>query len=308
MSPATAHGFTANRETQAANSFSTAAGDTRRGRRHRRDHVLEKLFQLGRGRDIDGYRLGDFGTYLGGGGGVGDADEVGPARRADQRLGHGFAQRTCDRAGGVLGHDDRLPDDEPLRQLHPEHDVGTVGLFAIVDEEGGREATADPLAKEPRLTRFATAIRRDAPRLQAGSLSIMTGSYRRRRPDRIGSVGWWKRRPRLGRRLGQVSPGEERPSRQPLVELDDSGRASAQAAGVHRRLRRPGSPTAPDSGMETAVAGTLPVTGGSPVPLTTLAACGPHQLMGQRVGPHLELEDRRHAVCPSFCVERGAAP
>jgi hypothetical protein len=60
--------------------------------------------------------------------------------------------------------------------------------------------------------------------------------------------------------------------------------------------------------METAVAGTLPVTGGSPVPLTTLAACGPHQLMGQRVGPHLELEDRRHAVCPSFCVERGAAP
>ena len=30
-------------------------------------------------------------------------------------------------------------------------------------------------------------------------------------------------------------------------------------------------------------------------------------LVGQRVWPHLELEDRRHAVGPALGVERGAA-
>ena len=147
---------------------------------YRRDHLIDKRFQFGRRREVDRYRPGDFRAYLDGGGGVGDADEVGPARRADQGLGQGAAQGPRDRAPGVLGHDGRLADDEPLGQLHPEHDVGTVGLFAVVDEEGRREATADPLAEEPRLARGRTRVR-GASRLQAGALSIMAGSYRRRR-------------------------------------------------------------------------------------------------------------------------------
>ena len=69
-------------------------------------------------------------------------------RRGDPpgRLRQGVAQRACDGALSVLGHGDRLTDDEGVRQLHPEHEVGAVGLRTIVNDEGRRKATADPLA------------------------------------------------------------------------------------------------------------------------------------------------------------------
>jgi len=149
------------------------------GGRHRRDEVIEKLFQLGRRRDVDGYRPGDFGPHLVGGGGVGDADDVGAARRPDERLRQGAAQRARDGAVGIPGHDRRLTDDEPVGQLHPEHDVGAAGFFAIVDEEGRREAAADPLAEELRLTRAAPPVGGGGSRLHAGTLPGMKGSYRR---------------------------------------------------------------------------------------------------------------------------------
>ena len=108
--------------------------------------MLQEIVELRRRGDRDGYRSPDCGAHLGGGGGVSDTDEVRLARRPDGGLRQGTAQRACDGAVGVLGHDDRLTDDEAVRQLHPEHEVGAIRLRTIVDEDGRRKATADPLA------------------------------------------------------------------------------------------------------------------------------------------------------------------
>ena len=81
----------------------------------------------------------------------------------------GAAQRACDCAVGVRGHDRRLTDDEPVGQLQPEHDVGAAGLFAVVGEEGRRQAAPDPLAEELRLTRAAPPVGGGGSRLHAGT-------------------------------------------------------------------------------------------------------------------------------------------
>ena len=59
---------------------------------------------------------------------------------------------------------------------------GAAGLFAIVDEEGRREAAADPLAEELRLTRAAPPVGGGGSRLHAGTLPDMKGT--------IQAAGW----------------------------------------------------------------------------------------------------------------------
>ena len=107
-----------------------------RGRRQRRDQVIEECIELRRRGDRDGYGSRNLGAHLGGGGGVGYADDVRLPRRSDRGLRHGAAQRACNGALRVFGHDDCLTDDDAVRQLHPEHDLGAAGLRAIADEEG----------------------------------------------------------------------------------------------------------------------------------------------------------------------------
>ena len=106
------------------------------GRRQRRDQVIEECIELRRRGDPDGYRSRNLGADLGGGNDVGDADDVRLPRRSDRGLRHGAAQRACNGAFRVFGHDECLTDDDAVRQFHPEHDLGAAGFRAIVDEEG----------------------------------------------------------------------------------------------------------------------------------------------------------------------------
>ena len=198
-----------------------------RRREHRRDHVLQKLIEHRRRCDGDGCRVADFGPYLvGGGGGVGHADQVRPARRPDQRLRHGAAQRQRDRAFGVVGRDDRLTDEEPVGKLHPDHDEGAVGLVSTVDDEWRREAPTNPLAEQPWVAR-AVPVRRATWLLQAGAPPTMTGSYSgrpRRRWDGVPSRRARQLRkgrvlrllPRPCRTTNRRSP-VRRPGRRPLA-------------------------------------------------------------------------------------------
>ncbi len=143
-------------------------------RRQRRDQVREQCIELRRRRNRDGYRLADLRAHRGSGSRVGDADDVGLARRTGRRLRQGVAQPARDGALPVFGHDERLTDDQALRQLQPDHQVWPVGLFPIVDVERGREPAADPLAGRLRAARDATPARSQTSRHTA-TLPIMPG-------------------------------------------------------------------------------------------------------------------------------------
>ena len=161
----------------------------------------------------------------------------GRRRRAEQRLRQGGAQSERDGPGRLVGQDDRLSDDEPVGQLDPEHDVGTAGLFAMVDEEGRLEAAADPLAEELRLARSAAPVRGGAwrPRDHAG---IIPPGERASGFDRILA----RLAGRAGRRSGPSRLGFDSLPAAPLVGQGEDEQVVAHARA---QLGRQGARSTP---------------------------------------------------------------
>ena len=104
------------------------------------------------------------------------SDGVGPARRTREGFRQRLAQHAPDGAVEILGHDHGLADDEPLRQLEPDHHLGTVRLLPIEDVEGGCENAGDPLSTPGSRTDLVLASRPVAPALHVSSPSVMVSA------------------------------------------------------------------------------------------------------------------------------------
>lgn len=155
-----------------------AAGEValvRVARRHRLDHVIEHVVELGQGSERDGNATVCLGAYLGGGEGIIDTDGVGPARRTDQGFRQRLAQHAPDGAVQILRHDQGPADDASLRQLEPDHYLGTVGFLAIEEVERGRENAADPLSAPGGRTAGARPARSVLPALHVAGPPVMEG-------------------------------------------------------------------------------------------------------------------------------------
>ena len=109
-----------------------------RGRRQPGYQVIEERIELRRRGDRNGYGSCNLGAHLGGGRGVGDADDVRLPRRSDRGRRHGAAQHACNGAFRVFGQDECLTDNDAVRQFHPEHDLGADGFRATIGDEEWR--------------------------------------------------------------------------------------------------------------------------------------------------------------------------
>jgi hypothetical protein len=76
---------------------------------------------------------------------VGDADGVWLSGSTDGGVDDSVSQGARDDAVVVTGGENRLANDQVVRQFHPDDDVRAVGFVAVLHDEGSGEATADPL-------------------------------------------------------------------------------------------------------------------------------------------------------------------
>ena len=126
-------------------SVCEVAGFVLAGGRHRSDQDLEQLVELGGRRDGDGDGSGDLGAHFVGEVVVGDADGVWLSGSTDGGVDDRVSQGARDDAVVVTGGENRLANDQVVRQFHPDDDVRAVGFVAVLHDEGSGEATADPL-------------------------------------------------------------------------------------------------------------------------------------------------------------------